>query len=166
MSFSMDNDHNALMEQSKCDKAFFSIIETIVKNRDSNALKHLFDSHEIKSVFEEVGLALRFIPLKSHQLIVVTDYSYVKEGAGLTRKGLTTLALRRKPAWNVWPFRGGCSGDPGYLVGEFSGGCTAGRRVQPATPTSSPTRRKLLTIASVLLDNRIFRSQKELSSAG
>ena len=86
MSFSMDNDHYPLLEQSKCDKAFFSIIETIVKNRDRNAFKHLFHSHEIKSVFEEVGLALRFIPLKSYKLIVVTDYSYVKEGAGLTAR--------------------------------------------------------------------------------
>ena len=107
----MRNDYYALMEQSECNKAFFSIIEPIIENGDSIACKHLFDSYEIKSMFEKVGLALRVIPLKSHTPIVVTNYSYVKEGAGLTSKVLTSWALSREPAWNVGPFLGG-RGDP------------------------------------------------------
>lgn len=86
LSFRMRNDYYALLEQSECNKTFFSIIETIIENRDSVSVKHLCDSYEIKSMFEKVGLALRVIPLKSHKPIVVTTYSYVKEGAGLNSK--------------------------------------------------------------------------------
>jgi len=95
ISFRMHNDHYALIKQSKCDKAFFSIIETIIRNRDSVSFKHLFDSREINSMFEKVGSPLSFIPLKSHQLIVVTDYSYVKKGAVSTNEGLTNRVLSR-----------------------------------------------------------------------
>ena len=65
-SFRMDNDYYAPAQQPQRYKAFFSIIETIVRNGNGNAIEYLLDSSEIESMFEEVQLALGFVPLKFH----------------------------------------------------------------------------------------------------
>jgi len=67
VGFRVCNGNHAPVKQSKCDKAFFAIIETVIENCNRPTIKHSFDSDEIKSVFGNVRLTFGFIPFKVYE---------------------------------------------------------------------------------------------------
>ncbi len=84
----MSNRYYATIEQSKRDKAFFAVIEAIVKDCDRLALKHLFDSNEIKAMIMKVQFTFCFVPLKLHKHSVTTQCSYVKSAVYFLPEGV------------------------------------------------------------------------------
>ena len=63
----MGNRYHATIEQSKRDKAFFAIIEAIIKNCDRRALKHFLNSNEINTVITEIGFTFCLVPFKLYE---------------------------------------------------------------------------------------------------
>ena len=63
----MCNGNHPPVKQSECNKTFFAIIETVIKNCNRNTVKHSFDADEIKAMLDDVRLTFIFIPLEVHE---------------------------------------------------------------------------------------------------
>jgi hypothetical protein len=55
------------------------MVEAVIENSYRFAFEYILDINEINPVFKNVLFPFSFIPLKSHQLIVVTLCSAVKK---------------------------------------------------------------------------------------
>lgn len=63
----MGYDNNSSIEETDRDEALLSIILAIILECNRWSFKEHCDPNEVNAVFSEVGLALRFVPLKPHR---------------------------------------------------------------------------------------------------
>ena len=58
--------NNSPIEETDRDETLLSVIPAIILECDRRSLEEYFDPNEVNTVFSEVRLALRFVPLEPH----------------------------------------------------------------------------------------------------
>ena len=90
----MRHDDDTSFEQANGDKAQLAIGKASILYGHGIAFKHSGSIRKVNAMLAKIRLALLFVPLKVHALIVVTIRSYVKRGYPHQREGNLYLATR------------------------------------------------------------------------